>query len=215
MGSDCERDHRELREDVIDARLALANLTKDLETVKNLLSSMANILQDNLVTISAHDKASMDWRGVLLTTVESAVNRINLIEREIDETNRFHESYEALRGTIESGLADVSSNRTLLLGILGMAPLADPPPLIRDLKETLGILRSMNDLAPDTGRAQTGLSWWWPRIKEAAAHGIVLAFLALCFNLLLPYLSLAKEAKTEAQQVFQLPTVPVAPLPRP
>lgn len=171
MSGECEREHQEMRQAATATQVALAGMGKELEMVRSILSGMTGILQENLVTVASHDKASQDWRETLLAKAESAVARIDQIEQSLVESNRFHE---------EQG--------TLVRGLLGLEQVSNPTPLARDIKEVLAIVRGANDLDPDTGRNTSGWTWWAPRFKDALAHGVALAVLALAINLLLPYL---------------------------
>ena len=190
MADACERDHQEMRREATATQVALASMSKDLETVRAILAGMTGILQENLVTVSIHDKASQDWRETLLSKAENALARVDQIERTLEEGNRFHEGYEDMREAILDGLGAIQTNGTLLRQILGLEASPNPTPLARDLKEVLAMTRTLDDRDPDTGRETTGWAWWSPRVKEAWSHGVALAVLAYLIHKLLPYLAL-------------------------
>lgn len=207
MGAEnCEQEHREMRRDATETRIALATVSLNLKSIQDLLAAVTNILQENLVTISAHDKSSTDWRGILLTTLENVGSRIEQLERGLDETNRLHDGWGEMHGSIEKGLSDISRNGKLLRGIVGLDPLPNPLPLSRTIQELLELVRGMNDLDRE-GHPKGASDWWWRQFREALAHGIVYAVIALGYHILSPYLPWVKAAR-----VITVETVPDKPV---
>lgn len=197
MPQECERDHSEMRRDVSEQRIQLVGLSKDLEIVKNLISAMTIVLQDNLVTISAHDKNSTDWRGQFMSTADSVMNHIEAIERAIQQGNGYHEDFDDIMDRLKKSFDAQEKNGKLLRAVLGLENYPNPLPINRDIKEILEHVRDSVDL-DSLGKPKVGMALWGPRITKSFTHGIAIAIVALVFNLLLPYLPWSRAAAAPA-----------------
>lgn len=175
-----------------ELQVGVGVVRNDLTTIKRMLEAMTEILRDNLVTLSGHDKASSDWRVALLSTVETVSGRIRSVEAELASISRFNEDSEEFQRRLAASMEIVTTERETLLQFLGLSSCPAPSPLARDLREMLEHLRDLNGKDPFTGEPKRGLDSWYERLVRVFELAVAGGILALLYRWLLPHLTFAR-----------------------
>lgn len=185
MTLNCERDHA-------DVRVAMGVMQRELDSIQKLLEAVTEILRDNLVTLSGHDKASSDWRVALLASVESILTRVRGIEIELLTAAQVHEDVEEFHADQAAAMDLIRDNSDILRRLVGLLPDAAPPPLSRDFHEMLGHVRTLNHHDPRSGDPLSGWAFWYSRFADVFYLTVAAAGLMALYRAISPYLNFAK-----------------------
>lgn len=177
----CERDHSDLR-------VLQEIVRRDLDAIQKLLVVVTDILRDNLVTLSGHDKASADWRIALLSTVDGISQRVRSMEDDLSAVASFNSEVQAFQDSLGSSLALVRENSDLIRRFVGILPDTAPVPLSRHLQEGLRHLRAINKCDPKTGEPLSGWALWYGRVAEVWYLAVAMGALFATWRLISPYL---------------------------
>jgi len=182
MADECVREHSELR-------LTVEVMKRDMVSIQSMLATVTEILRDNLVTLAGHDKASSDWRVAVLSTIEGISARVRSMEDDLGAVSEFNIQVEEFHAKLAVSMGLIEANSEILRRFVGLTPDQAPPPMIRQLQETLECVREAAKRDPKSGERIAGWALWYSRFSDVfylVVAGAVLAFVA---HLLLPYIN--------------------------
>ena len=182
MGEECAREHSDLR-------VTVEVMKRDLDSIQSLLLTVTEILRDNLVTLSGHDKASSDWRVAVLSTIEGISGRVRSMEGDLSAVSEFNMQVEEFHEKLGTSMELMHANSDILRRLVGLVPDQAPPPLSRQLQETLECIREVAKRDPRTGERITGWALWYSRLSDVFFLVMAGAVLALAAHSLLPYIT--------------------------
>jgi hypothetical protein len=188
----CERAHDEIRRASTDLQKTITGMEKDVSSLRRILEALTNAIRDGAISFAGHDKAQSDLKSHFVGELEAIRDRLTDLDGDLQSLHRLQdEAKDAHEDFAEVGEA-IFKNRELLLELLGMAQSLNPPPLARDLKEMLRLLREVTDRDPATGEPLAGWALFWPKVRAAFLTALAVAGLTVAYKVLTPYLFQAK-----------------------